>query len=242
MLDKEIEFIKYNTRGAYHWEQISLHPVKRNAFVIGRYKNVISILKKGFNDNLSEKSVLDIGCGDGVLSYLITTEGGRVSGVDYSDLAISLARKKTIGAKIDFTVGSAYELPYADNSFDAVVSSDVIEHLQEVKIFLQEIKRVVKIGGIVVISTPIRFTEKPLDVMHAEEWFPEEYKKIIEEIFPHSKYYYSHPLFWMEMLNHSKFYRVLINLVSFIKNPFEGFKSNFRYFSLQYSSSKKDDF
>lgn len=240
MTTTDIEFLKYKTRGAYHWEQISKHPIKRNAFVLGRYMNAIALLKKGLGSGLAGKRILDVGCGDGVLSYLISKEGAIVSGIDYSDLAISLAKDATKGRNIDFRQGDASNLScYGDNEFDGVVSSDVIEHLKDVNGYLREMKRVVKHGGVVVISTPIRFTEKPIDLMHVTEWFETGFKLVIDEVFPESQFYRTHPLFWKELMERSKLTRILVNLLSFFKNPFEAFENRFNLQSLQYSISKK---
>ncbi len=144
MLSLEIEFQKYKTRGAYHWEQIGKHPVKRNSFVIGRYRNVITLLKSGLGENLAGKKILDVGCGDGALSYLLAKEKAMLSGIDNQEMAINFAIERTHGMNIDFRVGSAYELPWDDRTFDAVVSSDVIEHLNDPFRFLKEIKRMLK--------------------------------------------------------------------------------------------------
>ena len=90
----EIEFSKYKTRGSdYHWRQISYNLQQRNAYVLGRYKNMISLLKKEMI-NPKDKLVLDLGCGDGVLAYFLNKEGYQVKGVDSSILAINEAKKK----------------------------------------------------------------------------------------------------------------------------------------------------
>ncbi|HFU76308.1 MAG TPA: class I SAM-dependent methyltransferase [Arcobacter sp.] len=235
------EFQKYKSRGAYHWEQISSHIIKRNTFVLARYKNVINILKLEL-PSLKKKRVLDIGCGDGVLSYLISKEGAVVSGIDYSGIAIEFAKEKTKGLDINYVQGSAYALPFDDDSFDIIVSSDVIEHLEDVPKYLSEINRVVRDGGSVVLSTPIRYTEHPLDKEHVVEWFKDEYKEVIAQQFDDNKFFYSHPLVIQEIYE-AKFLgktwgRVFVNLLSFIYNPFESFKSRYKHMSLQYSCTK----
>jgi ubiquinone biosynthesis O-methyltransferase len=237
-MENEIEFKKYKTRGAYHWEQISLHPTKRNAFVLGRYRNVISLLKK--LGSLKAKKILDVGCGDGVLSYMLAKEHAILSGVDTSDIAIAYAKEKTKNMQIDFRQASAYKLPFDEGEFDAVVSSDVIEHVQDVNQYLKEIKRVTKKGGIIVLSTPIRFTEEPLDKMHVVEWFTKEYINMLAKHFDETDFYTSHPVFWMEAMQRSKYGRLIVNVISYFKNPFEELKPKFRYMALQYSVSENN--
>lgn len=236
-------FNKYITRGAgYHWQQISKHPLKRSAFSVARYKNVISLVEN--NVDIKGKSVLDVGCGDGVLSYLMSQKGLEASGVDSSREAIDFAKQKTKNA-IDFRVGDVYSLPWGDDSFDIVVSSDVIEHLDDVGKYISEIKRVLKKGGVCVLSTPIRITEKPLDSEHVVEWFEGEYHDLIESLFIENTFYKSHPVCFMEIMTvpifNKPWGKLFINILSMIGlNVFETFKSNFRYMALQYSVSKNN--
>ena len=71
-MKNEIEFLKYKKRGAYHWDQISYNLIKRNCFVKARYNYIIKLIKKHFNKiDVTGKKIIDIGCGDGVLSYLL---------------------------------------------------------------------------------------------------------------------------------------------------------------------------
>ncbi len=237
------EIQKYKVRGAYHWEQIGFNLIRRNAYVVARYDNVIYLLKKHLG-NLSGKTILDAGCGDGVLSFLLAKEGAKVTGVDYSKDAIKFAaeRVRSLDVHIDFKVGSVCELPLLESSFDAIVSSDVIEHLDNVPQFLSEIRRVSKSNAIVIISTPIRFTENPLDIEHVIEWFPGEYVSLIEDFFGKSYFYMSHPIALLEIFQGRYFgklwARVFINLLSLIWNPFKGFSERFHHHSLQFSVSR----
>jgi ubiquinone biosynthesis O-methyltransferase len=235
------EFQKYKSRGAYHWEQIGFHPLKRNIFVLARYKNMVQLVKNELR-NIQNKNILDVGCGDGVLSYFFAREGADVSGLDYSAIAIAFAKERTKKYSIDFRQGSAYELPFEDNSFDIVISSDVIEHLEDVSLYLSEIKRVAKDNAYIIISTPIKYTEYPLDKEHIVEWFPDEYKHVIDNEMGKSKYYYSHALALEDIYQlpifRKQWMRLFLNIYSLFSNPFIGFNSKFKYKALQYSVSK----
>ena len=68
---KEIQFSKYQIRGAYHWDHISTHALKSNAFVKGRYRYCINLLEQGLGKNLHNKKIIDIGCGEGFLTRTI---------------------------------------------------------------------------------------------------------------------------------------------------------------------------
>jgi ubiquinone biosynthesis O-methyltransferase len=239
MVKQSIEFVKYKKKGSYHWTQISRHYYKRNVYVLARYLNMVKLVKKTTKDRVKDKRILDVGCGDGVLAYFLSRTGASVSGIDGSVEAVSYAKEKNQNREIDFQVASAYDLPFADNHFDLVVSSEVIEHIDDVAAYLQEIKRVLKPGGSIIISTPVRYTEKPLDQMHVTEWFPEEYQAMIERHLPGSTYFQSHPLVWQELYELSAKSRIIINFISWFKNPFVGFNSRFKHHSLQYSISTK---
>jgi len=234
------DFQKYKKRGAYHWDQISMHPIKRSAFVLARYKNIITILKQ--ERLLESKKVLDLGCGDGVMSMFLAQHANLVEGLDYSPEALAFAKDKTKQfSNLTFSEGSAYELPYPDNTFDVVVSTEVIEHLDDVDAYISEIKRVTKNNGSALITTPIRLTQEPLDPEHVVEWFPEEYQKLINKAFGESRHITSHPLAWTElnlkMLFGKPFPKVLINILSYVANPFEGTSSSWRLSTIQYSLS-----
>lgn len=237
---KQKEFQKYKTKGAYHWHQISKNPFRRNPFVLGRYLKIISIIKQHFGLPLEDKIVLDVGCGDGVLASMLSQQGFQSSGIDYSHEAIKFAKLKTKDEKkIDFVQGSAYALPWPDDTFDIIVSSEVIEHLTDISTFLKEMIRVVKTDGIIVISTPIRFTELPLDTEHVAEWFPSEFAALISEQMPNACFDVSHPVALMELQQSRFIFRVLMSLYSLVKNPFLQTNSRWRYFAIQYSVWKK---
>ncbi len=97
--------------------------------------------------------VLDAGCGTG---GLITTLRGanadwRLTGLDFMPLACSLARERT---GVEIVEGSITQLPFADASFEAVVSVDVLCQVEEAAAALREFARVVRPGGIVLINVP----------------------------------------------------------------------------------------
>jgi 2-polyprenyl-3-methyl-5-hydroxy-6-metoxy-1,4-benzoquinol methylase len=235
----EIEFDKYNRHGAYHWDQISIHPVKSNSFVKGRYIKCIELLKD--KCDMKNKKILDLGCGDGALSYLLWKKGSIVYGIDNSEIAIKYAKKKhtEFNTNCQFLLADCYKTEFDSNYFDCVVCTDVMEHILEPLKLLTETKRVLKPEGYAVISTPIRFTYKPLDKMHMLEWFQEEFEDMVSQVFHGNEFYESHPLFWMEFMNRSLRNRIIVNLLSLFSNPFISNSNKWRYNALQYIVVKK---
>ena len=100
--------------------------------------------------------VLDIGCGPGRWSILFARLGMRPVGLDISATAIKLAEEWALEEDLDarFAVGTAQVLPFPVNSFDAVVASAVIDHLDmdEANEAVKEISRVLRPGGALFVS------------------------------------------------------------------------------------------
>ncbi len=99
--------------------------------------------------------VLDVGCGGGFTCEFISKKGADVSGIDISAVSIETAKKHAIesGLEINYKRSSAEKLPFEDNSFNVVNCVDVIEHLNDVSVVIEEIKRVLKPGGIFLFDT-----------------------------------------------------------------------------------------
>jgi SAM-dependent methyltransferase len=100
-------------------------------------------------------AVLDAGCGTGgmILRLREQRPGWRWSGIDFMPLACELARKRC-GPGTDIRQASITALPFANESFDVVVSADVICQVVDAKVAVQEFFRVLKPGGIVLINVP----------------------------------------------------------------------------------------
>lgn len=94
--------------------------------------------------------VLEIGTGLGAFAHRLA-ERYDVLGMDLDPVVVARAFR---GSKVNGVVGSAYELPVSDRSIDAVVLFDVLEHLAETDRALAELRRVLKPGGLVLMSVP----------------------------------------------------------------------------------------
>lgn len=108
---------------------------------------------------VQNKSVLNIGCGYGWFEHWAAQNGvTRMAAIDVTDTDLDTARRFVQDPRVEFKVGSAIEIPYPDQSFDTVVSWEVIEHIPrttEPKMFA-EVRRVLKPGGQFLLSTPNR--------------------------------------------------------------------------------------
>jgi len=109
------------------------------------------------DSDIKNKIVLDIGCGFGWFELnALQREVAHITGTEISKEDLETARRYIENDKIDFNVGNAINLPFKDQSFDTVVSWEVIEHIPkqtEDKMF-KEINRVLKNDGVFYLSTP----------------------------------------------------------------------------------------
>jgi SAM-dependent methyltransferase len=98
--------------------------------------------------------VLDAGMGGGRLVEELTRRGWAVSGADVSAAMVSLARQRIPEAADALVVSGIEELPFADASFDAVAALGVLEFADDPGDAIRELARVLRNGGIAVVSWP----------------------------------------------------------------------------------------
>ncbi|HZL54568.1 MAG TPA: class I SAM-dependent methyltransferase [Solirubrobacteraceae bacterium] len=96
--------------------------------------------------------VLDVGCGAGWFCEALEAGGFEAVGVDVAGEAIRRARERC--PSVEFALVAEHELPYADGSFDAAWLGETLEHVQDGIALLEEIHRVIKPGGRLIVTTP----------------------------------------------------------------------------------------
>lgn len=101
--------------------------------------------------------VLDAACGSGYGSEILATKVKRVIGIDVNQEALNYAKNYHKRDNIIFLLTDLNEkIPFPDNSFNAIISFETLEHIKNQEFLLSEFKRVLKKGGILIISTPDR--------------------------------------------------------------------------------------
>ena len=105
---------------------------------------------------VAESKVLDLACGDGYGSVVLARTAASVTGVDLDGETIERARSRYSSKNIDFIVGDATDVPLDDQLFDVVVSFETIEHVKDPVAVVREIRRLLKPGGLLIISSPNR--------------------------------------------------------------------------------------
>ena len=91
------------------------------------------------------KRVLDVGCGDGQISRALAAAGASVVGIDPTERNLEVARQR--GGGPEYLKAGADDLPFDDDSFDAVVACLVFEHIDDLDAAIAEVARVLRPGG-----------------------------------------------------------------------------------------------
>jgi SAM-dependent methyltransferase len=134
-----------------------------------------------YSAQLIRGDLLEVGCGEGRGIDLMMPYVTTYSAMDKLSSAIdSLRHRYPLGK---FVSGNLPPLPYADASFDSVVSFQVIEHIEDDGSFLREIFRVLRPGGVALITTPNRTMSLSRNPWHIREYTAEELEALSRTIF-----------------------------------------------------------
>ena len=97
--------------------------------------------------------VLDLGCGDGAFAAALVQAGAAVTGVDVAAEAVRRARVRAPQARVE-QVAEGAALPLAEDAFDVVWAGEVLEHVADLVGLLAEVRRVLRWGGTLLVTTP----------------------------------------------------------------------------------------
>ncbi len=136
-----------------------LNPSKRRPHYLERI-SIVKALKKA-QHQVKSGMILDVGCGMKPYKSLLNASGSTYYGTDYP-----LTMKGSYGksTKADFFSESTL-LPFNNNTFDTLLSTQMLEHVSDPKKVIQEMGRVLKPGGIMILSAPMTWPlhEEPYD-------------------------------------------------------------------------------
>lgn len=135
------------------------------------------------------KRVLDLGCGEGYGSDALAHTAHFVVAADRDVETVRHARQKYVRTNLAFVVCDAQALPFCAESFATIVSIEVIEHIPNVRKYLEEIKRVSIATGVAIISTPNRVLrllpfQKPWNRFHLREYDARGLARAVGAVFP----------------------------------------------------------
>ena len=182
-IDKQ-EIEQFSSLSNKWWDKLgpfsALHKMS-NARIEFITRNSRRITSKNYSDVnvLNGLKCLDIGCGGGILSEPMSRLGAIVTGIDASEMAIqsAVAHSRKSRLDIDFKCMSTGDLIKSslDNQFDIIIASEVIEHVSNRALFLSDIAKLCKPGGLVVFTT---INKSILGVLLGK-FFAEEFIKVV---------------------------------------------------------------
>jgi 2-polyprenyl-3-methyl-5-hydroxy-6-metoxy-1,4-benzoquinol methylase len=135
---------------------------------------------------VKDMRTLDIACGSGYGTAMLCAAGAKsVTGIDISGDAVDYAMSRYQAPDLKYMLGDAQAIPLPDGSMDTVVSYETIEHVPDWRVFLKEVRRVLRPGGTFLVSTPnITVTSygqhPPYNPHHLKEFTPEEFVRVLE--------------------------------------------------------------
>lgn len=151
-------------------------------------KGIVSVHLKRYEfakDFCESKTVLDIACGTGYGTHYLAPFAKQIVGADRSFEAIEYARRRYAHPNASFEIMDACQMNVPDHSFDVVCSFETIEHVAPVETYLAEVVRVLKKGGIYLMSTPCvtQTTQNPTNPFHVQEWSPADFRTLLASYF-----------------------------------------------------------
>lgn len=123
-------------------------PGRRGRLVRTRLETAVALLGEG------PGRVLDAGMGGGRLVEALAAAGWTVTGTDVSEAMVELARRRVPHLRESLLVAGAERLPFENETFDAVTALGVLEFTEEVGAAIAELARVLRTGGLAVVSWP----------------------------------------------------------------------------------------
>lgn len=137
---------------------------------------------------LNPQKILDAGCGEGfTLQSLYELKIGKtLEGIDFSKEAIEIGKKQY--PHLNIKTGDIYNLPYKDNSFDLVICTEVLEHLENPQNAINELKRVS--SKYILFTVPnepwwmlFNFTKwgRQKEIGHINHWSSSSFRKLLEK-------------------------------------------------------------
>jgi len=179
---------------AHRWwdDQGPFWPLHRlNAFRIGYVREQLC---RSFDRDPSADEpfaglrVLDIGCGGGILSESVAQLGARVTGTEITEKNLRVAglHAEWAGLDIDYRLTTVDDLAATGETFDALLNMEVVEHVEQLPAFLGACARLVRPGGVMIVSTinrtPIAWLTAIVGAERILRWLPKgthQYRKLV---------------------------------------------------------------
>lgn len=163
----------YNQPGDIWWDERAPLAALRTSLNPARFGYFRHVLAERLHLNPHGMAALDVGCGGGLLAEEFARLGCRVTGADPAEPALEVARAHAAasGLNITYRVGVGEALPFPDGAFGLVYCCDVLEHVTSPDRVIEEIARVLTVGGVFFFDTINRtFLSNLLAIKLVQEW------------------------------------------------------------------------
>jgi 2-polyprenyl-6-hydroxyphenyl methylase/3-demethylubiquinone-9 3-methyltransferase len=155
--DDQREINKFSEMASEWWDPngkfAPLHKFNpiRQEYLVNQIKNHFSILSKGYNP-FKNLTLLDVGCGGGLVAEPMARLGAKVTGIDASEKNINVAKfhAKQMKLKINYLCSTPEKL---NQKFDVILCLEIIEHVADVDFFIKSCAKLLKKNGIVFFAT-----------------------------------------------------------------------------------------
>jgi 2-polyprenyl-3-methyl-5-hydroxy-6-metoxy-1,4-benzoquinol methylase len=146
------------TKGHYQHDYSSSHASTRDfARRRQKAKKMLAVLSDQLGEQMSEASVLDVGCSHGVISNALAECTRQVIGLDIDQAAVNWATENHRRDNLRFQLGDGLGLDFEPDTFDLVICNQIYEHVADARHLMNEIHRVLKPGGLCYFSATNRF-------------------------------------------------------------------------------------
>ena len=145
----------------------------------------VSRLLKSTGSRSVALDVADVGCGAGTQCLIWAESGHRAHGLDVNEPLLALAKDRAgaAGHQIDFRLGSATALPWADGSMDVCLVLELLEHVAEWEACVLEATRVLRPGGVLVLTTTNKLCPRQQEFnLPLYSWYPARWKQRFERL------------------------------------------------------------
>lgn len=132
---------------------------------------------------VKDKIVLEVGCGDGYGSDLLSESARIIHAIDKSEDVIRYAKKRYPSKKIQFHAMQIPPIAFSDDTFDLAFAFQLIEHLDHPEAFLEEVHRTMKPGAQLLITTPNRHFSLAPNPYHVKEYSAGELRDLLSRFF-----------------------------------------------------------
>lgn len=163
-------------------------------------RKILAILHDFLGDDLKTYTCLDIGCANGTISNFFAQYFDQIIGIDLDERLIRQARDPALQNSGLFAVASGFRLPFPDECFDILICAQVYEHVTDQPGLVEEVRRVLRRGGVCFFSGPNRMALVEEHYwLPLLSWFPRPLADLYMRIFRRGEAYDAYPLYYWQI-------------------------------------------